>query len=85
MSFPRRPVSTVLSERSSDMVALYETVLAVRVTVVTGFFLIAELLCHQKHTTHRIVTDCLSRNIMHAVLPAKLWPTCTVRITLQAS
>ena len=47
MSFPRRAVGALLGKRCSDVVALNETVLAPRVSVVSRLFLVAEFLCHK--------------------------------------
>jgi len=49
MSFPRSAVGAEFGERTADVVALYEAVLATWMRVVARFFTIAELLCHRTH------------------------------------
>ena len=49
MLFPRGAVGAVFGKRLSDVVALDETVMTARVSVVARLFLVAKLVCHTKH------------------------------------
>ena len=52
MLLPRGAVGAVFGKRSSDVVALDETVMTARVSVVARLFLVAKLVCHTKHVKY---------------------------------